>query len=360
MNVAFVNASNLKRQKHPVVCDLYEARATCMRTVKDTEITDVKKKLSDVDPRIPFAYLLTPCNTNEQNTSKYEGIVEDSAIFHHLLTYKAPTVHVEIKNAESVINFPVINDETKLILSSKNITVPDNIKKNVDQCHSIERLTRDQALSDLWKLEKQTRLTASNFGLLCKRKKEPTEKFIASVLNGKDISYVPAVKHGVKTEDVARLKYIQEKKTVQVYRCGLVINPLAPYLGASPDGHVVDSALTKDPNGVLEIKCPYSRKFKSLEGSLVCSDFYCEKSSNEIKLKENSNYFHQVQGQMLLCGVKWCDFVVYFSETDEMIIDRVLFNYDFCLRMFSKLSLMYSSYVIPFIKDENKDNNINK
>ena len=46
-----------------------------------------------------------------------------------------------------------------------------------------------------------------------------------------------------------------------VFDCGLCVQPFLPYLGASPDGKVYDPAALNDNfYGLLEIKCPISKK----------------------------------------------------------------------------------------------------
>ena len=49
----------------------------------------------------------------------------------------------------------------------------------------------------------------------------------------------------------------REYSSLEVTMLGLVINPEYSWLGASPDGVVHDPGCT-DPNGLLEINCPYN------------------------------------------------------------------------------------------------------
>ena len=39
--------------------------------------------------------------------------------------------------------------------------------------------------------------------------------------------------------------------------------------------------------------------------------FSLKQTDNGIKLKENHNYYYQVQGQMGITGLKWSDFCVW-------------------------------------------------
>ena len=96
---------------------------------------------------------------------------------------------------------------------------------------------------------------------------------------------------------------------------------MLPYywLGASPDGKVKDLS-SKQPNGILEIKCPYSKR--EVEPEEACKDpaFYCEMNDSKICLKPTHAYYHQVQLQFYVGSdlYSWCDFCVFTSKGLEM------------------------------------------
>ncbi|CAH3186787.1 unnamed protein product [Porites lobata] len=46
-------------------------------------------------------------------------------------------------------------------------------------------------------------------------------------------------------------------------------------------------------------------------------------------LKKTHFYYAQVQGQLALTGLPWCDFCVYLSDSNEMCVDRIHFNSDY-------------------------------
>jgi hypothetical protein len=71
---------------------------------------------------------------------------------------------------------------------------------------------------------------------------------------------------------------------------GLVINPIYPHLGASPDGRV-DCVCCG--SGVLEIKCPFKYCHVKIE-EIDDSTFYLLKTSNGLILNPNHEYFYQV------------------------------------------------------------------
>ncbi|XP_050409493.1 uncharacterized protein LOC126824334, partial [Patella vulgata] len=104
-----------------------------------------------------------------------------------------------------------------------------------------------------------------------------------------------------------------------VFDAGLLVHPSMPYLGASPDAKVFDPS-AYEAYGLLEIKCPFSKKNETLEQAATDTTFYLEKNGDSYKLKRKhpNGYFCQVQGQLALTGLKWCDFCVYLSESNEI------------------------------------------
>ena len=91
------------------------------------------------------------------------------------------------------------------------------------------------------------------------------------------------------------------------------------------DGLVKDSA-EQNSFGLLEMKCPYMQRFSTVEDA--CSDlsFFAEIKSGSVTLKENHKHFIQIQGQMALSKIPWCDFVIYTHC--NFTIQRIRFNED--------------------------------
>ena len=113
-----------------------------------------------------------------------------------------------------------------------------------------------------WVQEREIRLTASNFSKVLYRKKEPSESFMKSIFELKDLSKVSSIQHFKHNEVRVRSLYArkmqkQMHRNFSVYDYGLVVNPSHPYLGASPDGKVFHPSSTS-PFGLLEIKRPYT------------------------------------------------------------------------------------------------------
>lgn len=66
--------------------------------------------------------------------------------------------------------------------------------------------------------------------------------------------------------------------------------------------------------------------------------------NNVFRLKYDHDYYYQVQGQMLLTGLRWADFVVCIDKSNEITLDRVIFDPQFCYEMYLK-SNIYEAYM---------------
>ena len=79
------------------------------------------------------------------------------------------------------------------------------------------------------------------------------------------------------------------------------------------------------------------------------TSFYLEKNYVGCKSKRNHNYA-QVQGQLAPTGLKWCDFCVFLSETNEMCVDRIEFDNEYRSKtLLPKLSSFYLNNALPFL-----------
>ncbi len=80
----------------------------------------------------------------------------------------------------------------------------------------------------------------------------------------------------------------------------------------APDGLVYDP-LERPPFGLVEIKCPNAVSY------IDCR--YLRADHGIYKLKESHPYYWQVQGQLLITGMEWCDFVI--CAHDDMFVQRI-------------------------------------
>ena len=152
-----------------------------------------------------------------------------------------------------------------------------------DEAKEIETNTWNQADSELWITERQKRRTASRVGNIAKMRK--TTKPRTKV---KNILYITfrgnnATRYGIANEDKARQEYITYLRWRgclhwNVAACGLFV-VAKPWLAASPDGIICNGIIcnandTTHILGLLEIKCPFSMREKTLAEACKSSIFF--------------------------------------------------------------------------------------
>lgn len=220
----------------------------------------------------------------------------------------------------------------------------------------IEQSTVDQSQSTLWHEMRSVRLTASNFGNVINRKSTPSEAFIKSLFTSKDFSNVASISHGREKENIARKLYTKKIRSschhnVTVFQTGLIINPCCPYIGASPDGKVIDRS-SYEHFGLLEIKCPYKYRNNTPEEVAGNADFCLEVRNGELHLKKEHAYYYQVIGQMAVAGIAWCDFVVFTNK--GLFVERIDFDHTVWATIVPKLAQFYINFAIPYLRKVKK------
>uniref|UniRef100_A0A1X7UVF1 PHD-type domain-containing protein n=1 Tax=Amphimedon queenslandica TaxID=400682 RepID=A0A1X7UVF1_AMPQE len=106
-----------------------------------------------------------------------------------------------------------------------------------------------------------------------------------------------------------------------VQSSGLVMYPSYPFVGASPDGLTQCQCCGK---GLLEIKCPFKYKDISPISVEALNDRNCfleRDTTGTIHLSSSHAYYHQVQGQMMVKQLPFCDFV---CGTSKYVLPEVL------------------------------------
>ena len=103
-----------------------------------------------------------------------------------------------------------------------------------------------------------------------------------------------AMFQGIEKEEEARYLYQLVGEPVQ--EVGFCLSDCGKF-GCSPDGLVGDQ-------GLVEIKCPL---IYTHVGYLIDNDI-------------PTDYYTQVQGQLLVTGRQWCDFVSYFPGLKPLIV----------------------------------------
>lgn len=185
-----------------------------------------------------------------------------------------------------------------------------SLATTLDMARKVEAATREQSNSVEWHTVRKGRLTSSRFREVCHVRGHSSAQNLAERIRRGGVQ-TALMKRGLALEPAAIQQY-SRMQNVSYWPCGFVIHPDAPWLGTSPDGVVFDP-MENSPFGLVEVKCPNAKSY------VDCS--YMQMCSGTLKLKHSHSYYWQVQGQLLITGMDWCDFIV-FAE-DDILIQRI-------------------------------------
>ena len=126
------------------------------------------------------------------------------------------------------------------------------------------------------------------------------------------------------------------------------------YLGATPDGKVFDPT-SASPLGLLEIKCSYAWRNHTMEAARDDVNFPCSMVDGVPKLRtdDKKGYYAQIQSQLALSGLPWCDLVIYPSGSRSLSVERISFDPTYWNNaLLPKLTTFYFKHRIPFLSKE--------
>ena len=244
------------------------------------------------------------------------------------------------------------SQQPDIIASELSLLCEEYYQRNINIPHSevvkIEQNTRKQAESQLWYQQRRLRLTASNFGRVVKRRtKTPIANLIKHLLYRKALD-VASLRWGRTHEEDARQCYIShmaKEGMVTVTECGLMIDVDNPCLACSPDGLVT----VNGERGLLEIKCPFKAakdRLTPTEAAATIKGFFSTLSkTGTAELKRSHDYYYQVQGQLAITKLQWCDFFVWTPK--GYTVERINADSSLWEEMKPKLLRFYIEGILP-------------
>ena len=185
------------------------------------------------------------------------------------------------------------------------------------QAINLEKMTRNQAGSSLWKRQRVGRITAS-IAHDVKTLKETTDPKLClnKILKESqmDLSSIPSIRFGVVNEEKAKVQYSDAMKSehggFNIRDSGLVVDTTFPLFAASPDGVRTCEC---HGEGLVEVKCSYKHKdMHPADIPEIDAHFYLD--ADTLALRKSHRYFTQVQFQMYICEKQFCDFVVFTNK----------------------------------------------
>jgi putative phage-type endonuclease len=219
----------------------------------------------------------------------------------------------DIKNEELESN--IIDQIDELLLQHIKVAQPFYSDSQLlflkDKLSFLEKLPQPEQRTPEWYEFRNNRLTASDLYYITSQNKSKIIDIVKKKC-GVESNYSPgaAILHGVKFESVAtRIYELREKVIITEFGC--LPHLTIPFFGASPDGICSYESENKNYVGrMLEIKCPKSRPITGIIPPV---------------------YFGQVQGQLEVCDLEYCDFLECqlreYSSKNDFFADTHHENY---------------------------------
>lgn len=225
---------------------------------------------------------------------------------------------------EKVFLPPTLNDKDKMYMIT--------LETSWDAAHHLEFSTRgaSESLEELRKL----RIT-NHFREICHIK--------GGRSNGEHLAFM--MQRGTRESKASKRDREQRSEALREYckhvfvnwsPCGMVVHPDAPWLGATPDGLVYDPS-EKPKYGLVHVRCPKIRSFVDCQ--------FLDFQFGILELRKSHRYYWQMQGEMMVTGMAWCDFVVYTE--DDILVQRIYRNQAMILSMKPKLDNFFFQYYLP-------------
>ena len=201
------------------------------------------------------------------------------------------------------------------------------------------------------KKKKKYRITSSNAHKVLLRQKNFESLTENLFFKNKKRSNITkeALNHGKKFEPIPRQIYIDvmkfKLKHVSVRETGIVIQPLLYWFAALPDGLITDESSTPIL-GLLEIKCPFSKRNLHPQDMFKDKNFYVELLDGMPHLKKvhSNGYYSQIQMAMGLSQLKFCDFIVHSFR--GMIIICIPFSEIYFIKLNERLNHFFKNALL--------------
>lgn len=216
-------------------------------------------------------------------------------------------------------------DLTQDELNTAKESFLQNLKQLTSDKEKIQVSTKNQRDSDDWVELRKNMLTASNFGLVVKRRENTSKaNLVENILYKCNLSNIAAVAHGVENEHLA-LQQLAIQENITIEPCGLFVDHEFPFIGATPDGLIGQDI-------IVEVKCPLVAFKNDLEECLKQNKIQIWKynqKSELIEVNKNSNWYHQIQGQLHVTRRKKCLFAVWSGENKPLKTELIKNDDDF-------------------------------
>lgn len=126
-------------------------------------------------------------------------------------------------------------------------------------------------------------------------------------------------------------------------KTGIHIHPSEHWLGASPDGLVVQGGKVV---GLVEVKNPCLRDTLS-NAARTKKDFCLQLRNGELHLRKWHKYWWQVVVLMEVLFLPWCDFIVRIDTPHQLFVERVFRDPDIWAKVQPKVQAFWKRAMLP-------------
>jgi hypothetical protein len=152
---------------------------------------------------------------------------------------------------------------------------------------------------------------------------------------------------GVKYEPMARNWYLNAEKSkisyngvLEVIEVGFMVPKFDRRIGASPDGLVLRDGKLE---GIIEIKCP-KESYRPIKEYLKEGNPYTETYEHIWK-----SHYDQMQMEMAVINVEWCDYIVFCPTENFIFVERVYRNRNYWNDLYGKIKIFITERLQPLL-----------
>ena len=240
-------------------------------------------------------------------------------------------------------------DDTYEVLLERPKECFMQLSLTVKLAQRVEELTKTQTKSRSWFAYRAGRITASSFRAVVHTNiSKPSLSLVRSIYYPYYYQFTSKyTEWGCQHEEEAITEYTRKMNTLHkgfnITKSGLILHPTFPHLGASPDGKINCECCG---SGVLEVKCPYLCKTRTISEAIEDPKFCLETNeAASLKLKSSHAYYFQVQLQLLLCEAGYCDFVIWSQS--ELINLRITPDQEFLNKYIPPATAFFKAVLLP-------------
>ena len=227
------------------------------------------------------------------------------------------------------------------------------ISVSEEEAKFLEFSTKRQTSTDVWFQYRKGLITASHFHEVLHHRwvSYPTSILKSIMQYQLPNPNIPALKWGRDKEDNAIREYMSqnEPKHIQLkyFPTGLTVSTEHPFIGASPDGKISCKCCG---DGLIEVKCTFKYRDVTPIADIALSDstYFLKQhpSTGKVILNRCHKYYYQVQAQLHICNLSYCDFICWTQK--GIFVERIQKD-DFLARNLPQLTRFFKEYLLPEI-----------